>query len=249
MRLLVVNSNTSAHVTDMVATAARAFASPGTELSFATGDFGARIVASRTENVIAAHSTLDLVARHSAEADGVLIAVSYDSGLLAARELLGRPVIGLTEAALLTAVTLGSRIGLIVFGHGAAALYHEVAASYGLTSRICGARRIATDAPFEGGDQTQVNEDIVRMAQDLVDTDEAEVVILTGAVLGGRSLELQDRVSVPLLDGVRCGVPLLEAMVRIGARAPASGSLVLPGARASTGLSPELAKRLMTAVR
>lgn len=100
MRLLIVNANTSQRVTDIVADVAKGLCSPGTELRFATGTFGASVIASRTENAVAAHSTVDLVARHAGGCDGVLIAVSYDSGLRAARELLGVPVVGITEAAL-----------------------------------------------------------------------------------------------------------------------------------------------------
>jgi len=242
MRLLIVNSNTSQRVTDVVAAAARRFAAPGTELDFATGTFGAGVIASRTENAIAAHATVDLVARHAHSCDGVLIAVSYDSGLRAARELLGVPVMGITEASLLAALTLGTRIGLVVWGRGAVSVYLETIDSYGLGSRICGTRRL--DMPFTGEDAA-LDDALLGAARDLVSRDDAEVIVLVGAVLAGRSLGIECRLDVPVLDGVRCAMPMLEAMVRIGARPAASGSYAAPGARATDGLSAELAQRLL----
>lgn len=246
MRLLIINSNTSQRVTDLVAAAAHRFATPGTELDFATGTFGASVIASRTENAIAAHATVDLVARHAHSCDGVLIAVSYDSGLRAGRELLGVPVLGITEASLLAALTLGTRIGLVVWGRGAVPVYLEMIDTYGLGSRICGTRRI--DVPFGGedGEEAALDEAIITAARDLVAQESAEVIVLVGAVLAGRSLGIESHVEVPVLDGVRCAMPMLEAMVRIGARPAISGSYASPAGRVTDGLSVELAERLLS---
>jgi len=244
MRLLIINSNTSERVTDMVATAARGLASPTTDLVFATGSFGASVIASRTENAIAGHATVDLVAQHAHDCDGVLVAVSYDSGLRAARELLGLPVLGLTEASLLAALTLGTRVGLVVWGRGAISLYLEIIDSYGLGSRICGARKLDIDVPTGETAENEMNEAILRASNDLIERDNAEVIVLVGAVLSGRSYQLQDRLPVPVLDGVRCAVPMLEAMVRIGAKAPVCGSYSIPAGRETEGLSENLKSKL-----
>jgi allantoin racemase len=240
MRLLIINSNTSTAVTDIVAGAARRFASPGTELVFATSSFGARVIASRTENAVAQHSTVDLAARYSKDCDGVQIAVSYDSGLRAARELLDPPVLAMTEASLLAALMLGSRVGLIIWGQGATALYHEIIDSYGLGSRICGSRRLDLPMPIDAISRAKMDDAIIAAAHDLMDQHEAEAIVLVGAVLAGRSHDLQERIPIPLLDGIRCGLPMLEAMVRIGALPPARGSYARPRGRDSKGLSSAL---------
>jgi allantoin racemase len=245
MRLLIVNSNTSERVTGIVANTAKRVASPGTELEFATGTFGASVIASRTENAIAAHATADLIARHAHSCDGVVIAVSYDSGLRAARELLGVPVVGITEASLLAALTLGTRIGLIVWGKGAVSVYLELVDSYGLGSRISGTRRIDLPATGENCDEAVLDEAIISASRDLVDRTDAEVIVLVGAVLSGRSSKVEAQLEVPVLDGMRCAVPMLEALVRIKARPASSGSYALPGRRETAGLSAELTQRLL----
>ena len=65
---------------------------------------------------VAEHTALDLVARHGAGADAVVIGVSFDVGLRALRELAPVPVVGMTEAACLVACTLGGPFGIVTYG-------------------------------------------------------------------------------------------------------------------------------------
>ncbi len=133
MRLLLINANTTEAVTLSCADVARRVASIGTEIVPLTGRFGAAIIESRAENAIAAHALLELVAEHRGKADAALIAVSYDTALLPAREIAGFPVLGITQASLSVACLLGSRIGMVTFG--TPGLYRELAEGYGCESR------------------------------------------------------------------------------------------------------------------
>ena len=134
MRLLLINANTSAGVTDLCAQAARKIAASATEIVPLTGRFGARIIESRAESAIAIHAMLELVAENAATADAALVAVSYDTGLREARDLVGFPVVGITQASLAVATLIGSRVGMITFG--TPWIYRELAQSYGAAERI-----------------------------------------------------------------------------------------------------------------
>jgi allantoin racemase len=238
MRLLLVNSNTSDFVTDRVARAAREVASPSTQIVPVTGCFGARVIATRTELAIAQHATIELLAEHASGCDAVVIAVSYDVALWAAREMLCMPVVGITESALLTACMLGTRIGVIVFGRRVLPLYREHVAQIGLSSRIAGWRAIESSAPYDAGDQSEVDAITIAAARDLVDRDGAEVIVLTGAVMAGVPPRLQPQVDVPLLDGVSCGVRQAEALAALAPIKPRVGSLAPLPVREITGTSP-----------
>jgi allantoin racemase len=233
MRLLLVNSNTSEFVTGKVAEAARLAAAPGTEIRAVTGSFGARVIGSRSENAIAEHSTMALVAEHAGGCDGVLIVVSYDTAVTAAREMLQIPVLGMTEAALHVATLVGRRVGL----------YRDTVAATGLGGCVAGWRALESAAPYAPGDQSEVERMIVEAANDLVERDHVEAIVLTGAVMAGVPERLQDRIPVPMFDGVTTGVPLLEALVRIRPAKPRAGSYALPTGRDTVGLSPALAAR------
>ncbi len=102
MKILLANANTTAAVTEICAASARAAAAPGTEIVAVTPHFGPAIISSRAENAIAAHGIIDALAEHHGGCDAAILAVSYDTALTAARQLLPIPVIGMTEAACLT---------------------------------------------------------------------------------------------------------------------------------------------------
>lgn len=243
MRLLLLNANTSDFVTQKVAAGARAAARPGTEIVPVTGAWGARVIGTRTELAVAEHATVELLAEHASGCDGVVIAVSYDCGLWAAREMLDIPVVGITEAALLTACMLGTRVGAVVFGRRVLPVYQQVAAGYGLASRIAGWRGVESAAPYGPGAQDEADAIAVAAALDLVERDGCEVVVLTGAVMAGVPARLQPKVPVPLLDGVTCGMHQVQALVDLKAAKPRVGSLAPLPAREQVGVGAALAAR------
>ena len=243
MRLLVLNPNTSDFVTQRVALQARRVAQPGTDIVAATGAFGARIITTRTEQAIAEHATLDALARHADGCDAVVLAVSYDTALRAAREMLPVPVVGITEAALLTACMLGTRTGVVIFGRRVLPLYQEVALLHGMAARIGGWRALESSAPYAEGDQSAVDQAIVDAVADLVERDGCEVVVLAGAVMAGVPERLQARVAVPLLEGVSCAVAQAEMLVRLGRPKARTGSLSALPARDVSGLGAALQAR------
>jgi allantoin racemase len=244
MRLLLVNPNMTAAVTESCARVARAVAAPGTEIVPVTGAFGAAIVNTRTENAVAAHALLTLLAKHAGDVDAVLLAVSYDTALMAARELMPVPVVGMTEAGMLTAHLVGSRFGLVVFG--TPQLYREMVAERGLTARFAGLRSIDTAATQAYADPSGVQTAVAAAADALAREDGAECVVLCGAAMAGMADKLKSQVGVPLLDGIACGVPLCEMLAKLKLMKPVLGSLAAPRGRATQGLDPALAALLAT---
>jgi len=242
MRILVVNSNTSDIVTEKVARAARATASPGTEILAVTGTFGARVIGTRAENAIAEHSTIALAARHVAGCNAVMVAVSYDTGVRGARELLAVPVVGMTEAGLHTACMLGGRIGIVTFGRRVLPLYQEVVAGYGLAGRVAGWRMLESTAAYGRGAHPELDREIVAAAADLIERDYAEVVLLTGAVMAGVPARLQPQVAVPMVDCLVCGVRQAELLARLGLPKPRAGSYASPAGRELVGVEPAIAR-------
>ena len=241
MRILVLNANTTDFVTQTAANEARRVASPGTEIVPATADFGAAIVATRSEHAIAEHAAVVLAARHAPGCDAVVIAVSYDTGLKALREMLTIPVVGMTEAALLTACMLGGPIGLIGFGTRVWPIYRELIDGYGLRAASRARACWRTPRPTSPATTRRSTPNWSRARSDLIAKDGAESIVLLGAVMAGVARRIEERVPVPVLDGMRCAIPQAEALVRIGARKPATGSYAPPGERATSALDPALA--------
>ena len=243
MRVLVVNANTSEIVTEKLAAAARIHASPGTDITAVTGSFGGRVIGTRAEHAIGEHSTIALVSAHAPGHDAVVIGVSYDTGLRGARELLSVPVVGMTEAGLLTACMLGGRIGIITFGRRVLPLYHELVAGYGLAARIAGWRTLESAAAYARGAHDELDREIVAAARDLVERDGAETVVLTGAVMAGVPARLQHDVPVPLIDCIACAIGQAELLVRLGHPKPTAGSYAAPARRELVNTDAAIAAR------
>jgi allantoin racemase len=185
---------------------------------------------------------LTAAARHAADVDAILLAVSYDTALMAVRELLDIPVVGMTEAGMVAACLLGARFGLVVFG--TPELYREHVAALGFGPRFAGLRSVDMSAASAFSDREAVLARVTDAAQALAREDGAEAVVLCGAAMAGMATTLQRAVDVPLVDGIAAGVPLAEMLVRLKPVAPRTGSLARPRARASAGLDPALAALL-----
>jgi allantoin racemase len=240
MKLLLINPNTTQAVTDAVLAAARATARVGTELLAVTGRFGPTVIGSRAENALAQHGVLELAAEHAGSCDAVVLAVSFDTGLWACRELLDVPVIGMTEAGLLAGCSVATRIGLVTYGRRTGPLYRELAESYGLAARLAGMATLDVTAQQTFTDPQLVRDATLAAARQLVERDGAEAVLLAGAAMATMASALQPEIDVPLLDGVACAVALAEAHVLLKLPKARVGSVSGTGGREVRGVSPAL---------
>lgn len=241
MRLLVANANTTQAITDACAEAARLAASPGTEIIPATPRFGPAVISSRAENIIAGHALLELLADHAGKVDAVLLAVSHDTALEGARQMMPCPVVGMTEAACLTACMLGGRFGIITFG--GIEMYRELIARHGLDSRLADIVGVNATPPEAVADPDSVGNKVLAAAKALA-AEGANSVVLAGAALAGFDNRLQEASPVPLLDGMACGVRMAELLVGLRLPKVQAGSYAPLAGRSALGISDGLAALL-----
>jgi allantoin racemase len=240
MRLLVANANTTEAITDACVAAARRAAAPGSTIIGATPAFGPRVISTRAENAIASHALLATLAEHAGHVDAAILAVSHDTALDAARQLMPCPVIGMTEAACLTACMLGGRFAVLTLGQ--AGPYEELVARHGLATRCAEVRGIAATPQDTLRDPEGVQRLLLAAIADLAQR--ADAVVLAGAVLAGMDRVLQPHAAVPLLDGITCAVKLAEMLVALNLAKPTAGSFAAPQGREAIGLSDALSNLL-----
>jgi allantoin racemase len=238
IKLLLVNGNTTQAVTERVVAEARRCGAPGTEVTGATARFGVSIVSTEAENDIAAHAVLDVLSETYAGHDAAILAISFDTALIGARQIVPIPVIGMTEAALHTACLLGRRFGLISFGDSSRWMYLDLVRRSGLLERMVALETIELTSTADGAQDRLVREASARLV-----SAGAEAVVVTGAAVAGIAHRLAPRVPVPLVDGIGCAVGQAEYLVRLGLhhRPPARR---LAAESELSGVSSELASRL-----
>lgn len=244
MRILLLNPNTSRSITDILAAAAMPAAAAGTEIVPVTAPRGVPYISSRAEAQIGGAIALEMLAEHQGSYDAAIIAAFGDPGLFAARELFDVPVVGMSEAAMLTACMLGKRFGIVTFAAAMDAWYRDCVEQHGLADRCAGIRCLGGEFRAIDGVQAEKEEALVELANAAVTRDGAEVVILAGAPLSGLAAKVADRIPVPLVDQAAAAVKQAEALVTLRPRKATAGGFRRPAAKPSTGLTASLAARI-----
>ena len=241
MKILVANPNTSAGVTDKLVASGRLVASAGTELIPMTAPRGVPYIATRAEAAIGSAVFLEMLAERRGTVDAAICAAFGDPGLGGARELFDFPVVGMAEAAMLVACTLGRTFSIVSFSKSLEPWFAEIVAWHGLSGRCASIRML--DGGFKSIDdvQNEKEELLVELANRTVTQDAADVVILAGAPLAGLANKIADKVPVPLVDGIQAAVAIAEGLVRLKPRKATAGTFSRPGPKDSKGLGQALA--------
>jgi allantoin racemase len=242
MRILLLNPNTSADITDLLAREARALAG---DVDFvpATAAFGPRYIGSRVAAAIAGHAAVDAYAR-AAEGgrtfDAVLLACFGDPGLAALREIAPCPVIGMADAAIHTAAQRGRRFALLTGGARWVPMLQEFVAALGMADRLAAVRCVPQTGAEIAADTGRALPALADLANRCAAEDGADVVVLGGAGLAGLAARLAPSVGVPLVDSLAAAVGQAIALARSGGTAEAQGTRLPPVE--SVGLSAALAR-------
>ena len=241
MKILLLNPNTTVEVTELLYAAGLRAASAGTELVAATARRGVPYIATRAEVQIGGAIALEMLAEAGSGFDAAIIAAFGDPGLFGARELFAFPIVGLAEAAMLTACMVGRRFSIVTFSRTLAPWYQECVSMHGLEARCAGIR--ALDEGFQSiSDVQSEKEDVlVRLANLAVEQDEADVVILSGAPLAGLADKVKDRIPVPVIDPVAAAVRQAETLAVLKPRKAIAGTFRRPDPKPTTGLAESLA--------
>ena len=241
MKILLLNPNTTSDVTGLLHASGNRAASPGTELMAITARRGVPYIATRAEAQIGGAIALEMLAEAPSDIDAAIIAAFGDPGLFGARELFSFPIVGLAEAAMLTACMVGQRFSIVTFSRTLTPWYRECVAMHGLEARCAGIR--ALDESFQSISNVQVEKEeaLVRIANLAVDQDGADVVILSGAPLAGLGEKVKNRISVPLIDPISAAVRQAETLAVLKPRKALEGSFRRPHPKPTIGLAEPLA--------
>ncbi|MGM4911002.1 aspartate/glutamate racemase family protein [Rhizobium sp. 768_B6_N1_8] len=235
MRILIVNPNTTASMTEKAATAARAVAAVGTEIIAATSRMGPVSIEGHYDGALAIPGLLtELKEREEAGYDAAIVACFDDTGLDAARTFADVPVLGLCESAVATAGFLAQRFTVVTTLERSRVLIDNLVRRYGMGSR---AKVRASDIPVleledaASGAIGKLRAEIERALSE----DGAEAIVLGCAGMTDLARELQDIYGVPVIDGVAAAVKQAEALVSLGLSTSKRGSYASPLPKHFTG--------------
>ena len=146
------------------------------------------------------------------EADAFVIACYSDPGLHLCRELTDRPIFGIAECAILTAMTRGSSFGVISILQNSVARHMRHLRERRLDQLCAGDRPLGLSvAEVESGDSTWSR--MLSTGTALRDEDGAEVIIMGCAGMARHRIPLQDALGVPVIDPTQAATGMAIAAV------------------------------------
>ncbi len=227
MKIKVINPNTTASMTDTIAAAARDVAAKGTEIIAVTSRSGAVSIEGHYDEAMSIVGLVDAI-NEKPVADAYVIACFGDPGLLAAREIATGPVIGIAEAAMHAATFLATGFSVVTTLERTRVIAEHLVRNYGMEHHC---RRVrATDIPVLELDKPGSNARamILSECEAALREDKSGAIVLGCAGMADLTRYLEDKLGVPVIDGVTAAVKFAEALVGLGLKTSKRGDLAFP---------------------
>ena len=229
MLIHVVNPNTTASMTTKIGAAARAVASPGTEILATQPEMGPVSIEGYYDEAFAVPGMLQRILE--AERAGVgahVIACFDDTGLDAARAAAVVPVIGIGEAAYHVASLVAGKFSVVTTVAQAIPVMEHNLTRYGLASRCARVRAGGFEVLALEEPGSDAHERISAEIEAAKREERAEAIVLGCAGMADLAAALSAKHGLPVIDGVAAAVTLAESLMRLGVKTSKLGGYASP---------------------
>ncbi|HTZ35107.1 MAG TPA: aspartate/glutamate racemase family protein [Stellaceae bacterium] len=155
------------------------------------------------------------IAAQDNAAAGFVIACFSDPGLYAARESTAKPVLGIAECGILTALTLGHRFGVISILAKSVPRHLRYIAALGVGDRLAGDLPIGLGVTELGDGRTTMAR-MTEVGCRLRDTHCADVLVMGCAGMARYRDALEAEVQIPVVEPTQAAVAMALGRVRLG---------------------------------
>jgi Asp/Glu/hydantoin racemase len=212
-RILVVNPNSNEVVTKGLADALLPVTfEDGPEIACVTlkeGPYGIET----QEHVESVTLPLRRLVAGSNDVDAFVIACYSDPGLHVCREATARPVFGINEAGVLTALARGERFGVIAIGQRSIRRHARYVRQMGLLERLAGERPLNMSvAETASGERTL--DRMIEVGKELRDVDGADVIVMGCAGMALHRRPLEAALDIPVIDPTQAAVTMAIGVVQ-----------------------------------
>ncbi len=217
-RIIVINPNSTTTVTDDIDTALddlRADANAEFEC-LTLGDGPPGIETQRHVDSVAM-PLCRLIESCDNRASAFVVACFSDPGLHAARETTRKPVLGIAESGLLTALTLGDRVGVIAILAGSIARHSRFIRAMGIERRIAGELPVGLGVT-ELADEDKTYARMTDVGRRLAEEKGADVLVMGCAGMARYRTRLEDALALPVIDPTQAAAGMAITASRLGYR-------------------------------
>ena len=236
MKLLLVNPNTTASMTERAAIAARSVASSGTEILASNPSDGPVSIEGYYDEVFSIPGLLEEIRKGAvAGCQGTIIACFDDTGLDAARCRVAGPVLGICEAAVHMASMVSNSFSIVTTLNRSVPALEGLVLKYGM-ERHCRKVR-ASEVPVldledaNSGGRKKIRDEVALALLE----DRSEAIVLGCAGMVDLARDLSEEFQVPVIDGVASAVKLVESLVSLDLQTSKRNGYAFPRAKTYLG--------------
>jgi Asp/Glu/hydantoin racemase len=220
-RIVVINPNSSRDVTDGIDAALDGLRlDGGPEIDCLTLAEGPPGIESQRHVDGVIGPLCRLIEAQDNRAAAFVIACFSDPGLQSARETTDKPVLGIAESSIATALTLGERFGIVAILATSLGRQRRFVRAMGLEGRFAGGRPVGLGVT-ELADEAVTLTRMIAVGRALKDDDGADAVIMGCAGMARYRGRLEDELAIPVVDPTQAAVGMAISAVRLGYRTAA----------------------------
>ena len=157
---------------------------------------------------------LKLVREKDGDYAAFVIACYSDPGLHSVREATKKPVLGISECGILTALTLGHRFGVIAILEKSIPRHLRYVGALGVTDRLAG--ELAVGIPVvELSNEEKTFRRMVEVGRALRERHGADVVVMGCAGMARYRKPLQQEIGIPVVEPTQAAVAMAIGRVRL----------------------------------
>jgi allantoin racemase len=215
LRIRVVNPNSNEAVTRGIDEAVQPLRfDGGPEIvcsTLAEGPFGVET----QEHVESVALPLRRLVEADNASDAFVIACYSDPGLHVCREGTARPVFGIAECGVLTALARAERFGVIAIMQRSIARHMRYLRQMGLMDRLAGERPLNMSvAEIASGEGTLSR--MIEVGRALKEEDGANAIVMGCAGMARHRKPLEDALGIPVIDPTQAAVTMALGVVQLG---------------------------------
>lgn len=232
VKIQVINPNTCLEMTQSMAQAARQVAHGSTEIIAVSPEQGVASIEGHYDEAIATIGVLERVAEgKAAQVDGHVIACFGDPGLHAAREIASAPVVGIAEAAFHMATLVATKFSIVTTLSRTRIIAEHLLQQYGFEGHCAKIRCIDLPVLTLEQDKAFAYQQLLNSCLEAKQQDGIGAIVLGCGGMADLADRVQQELQIPVIDGVRAAVKLIEALHGMGLKTSKWGDYDYPTAK------------------
>jgi allantoin racemase len=211
MKILIINPNNDPEITRTIQKTADNFADGEFETHCISATGAPGYIETNEDIIKAAPGMIKLIRENEDKYDAFIIACHCDPNLDVMKEITGKPVVGIGEASMKIASMLGHSFSVISSTNHSIPNKEALVRKYSLQETLASVK-----APADNLTESSDEEKYLHTARSAIEEDNAEVIVLGCAGMTGLDKLLQEKLGVPILDGVICALILASGFSKYG---------------------------------